>query len=102
MLGDFSIEIQFLICVLAVWRITHFFVAEDGPFDIVVKIRAKLGDSQIGAMMDCFYCASIWISIPFCFVLTNNILNILILLFALSGAAALLEQFTTNNTGKKS
>jgi hypothetical protein len=102
MLNDFSIEMQFLLCVLAVWRITHFFVAEDGPWDIVIKIRAKLGDSVAGQIMDCFYCASIWISIPFCFVLTNNILNILILLFALSGAAALLEQFTNNNTGKKS
>ena len=55
MLNDFSIEMQFLLCVLAVWRITHFFVAEDGPWDIVIKIRAKLGDSVAGQIMDCFY-----------------------------------------------
>jgi hypothetical protein len=51
--------------VLAVWRITHLLQAEDGPWNIVVRFRSLFGNGQIGTLLDCFYCLSLWISIPF-------------------------------------
>ena len=70
MLHELSIEMRFVLCSLATWRLTHLFVAEDGPWDIIVRLRAKLGESMAGRMMDCFHCLSAWIAIPFAFV--NN------------------------------
>jgi hypothetical protein len=29
----------FLISVLSVWRVTHLIQAEDGPFDVIYKLR---------------------------------------------------------------
>lgn len=85
---------QFLLCTLAVWRLTHLFVLEDGPWDFVYHLRKKLGNSIFGQAMDCFYCLSLWIAVPFAFVIFHDWIGRVICWLALSGAACLLEQFT--------
>jgi hypothetical protein len=47
---------RLLLGVLCVWRITHLFQAEDGPWDVIVRLRRVAGDSFVGRLMDCFYC----------------------------------------------
>jgi hypothetical protein len=80
--------------VLAVWRITHFFNAEDGPFSVVVRLRRLMGTSILGEILDCFYCLSVWVAIPFAFWLGSGWKEIAILWLALSGGAIILERFT--------
>ena len=53
---------NFVLAVLATWRLTHLLAEEDGPAYVVVRFRAQLGDSLAGKMMDCFYCLSVWIA----------------------------------------
>ena len=93
-MSDFSVEMRFLLCVLATWRIAHFLVAEDGPWEIVVKVRTLLGDSLFGQVMDCFYCVSVWIAFPLAFIITYDVLGWFVSWMALSGGAALLEQMS--------
>jgi hypothetical protein len=50
--------------VLACWRVSHLVAYEDGPFDIVLKARARAGPSVWGRLMDCPYCLSIWVAAP--------------------------------------
>lgn len=80
----------FVICALAIWRITHLLSQEDGPFDLVIKFRKLFGQGFFGTLLDCFYCLSLWIAIPFVFILSNEWLQGIIIWFALSGAACLL------------
>jgi hypothetical protein len=87
--------IRFALCALATWRLTHLVVEEDGPFDLVARLRAALGDSQAGRAMDCFYCASLWLAAPMAFALTRAPLDWPLAWLALSGAAALAEQATS-------
>lgn len=86
-----------ILSVFAVWRLTHLFNKEDGPFDIIFLIRKKAGKGFLGKLMDCFYCLSIWIALPFGIWLGQNWIEKILLWLALSGAAALLEQATTND-----
>ena len=88
---------RFFLCALAIWRLTHLIVAEDGPWDLIVKLRLRLGSSVGGRIMDCFYCLSLWIAIPFAFAVATHILSWIISWLALSGAASLLEQATNPN-----
>jgi hypothetical protein len=97
MLSEFSTEARFVLCSLAAWRLTHMIVAEDGPWNIIVRLRAWLGDSIAGRIMDCFYCSSVWVAIPFGFVLASDVFSWLISWLAVSGAASLLEQATNRN-----
>lgn len=87
----------FIIISIAVWRLTHLFAKEDGPFDIIVIIRKKAGTSFFGKMLDCFYCLSIWIALPFGIWLGQTWLEKILFWLAISGAACLLEQGTTRN-----
>ncbi len=90
----------FLIMVLAAWRITHLFSMEDGPFDIIYRIRKKMGNGFFGKLLDCFYCTSVWVALPFGLYTGVSWQEKLLHWIAFSGATCLLEQATVskNNT----
>jgi hypothetical protein len=80
--------------ILTVWRITHFLQAEDGPLDIVVLMRRSAGESVWGKLLDCFYCLSVWISLPFGIWLGGSWLERALLWPSLSAGAILIERVT--------
>lgn len=83
-----------LLASLALWRLTHLFWGEDGPWQIFVHLRRLAGNSILGQILDCFYCLSLWLSLPLAFWLGSSWLDRILLAFALSGAAILLERVT--------
>jgi hypothetical protein len=87
--------LRFAMAALATWRVTHLLVNEDGPADAIVRVREKLGDSQLGAMMDCFYCASMWVALPFALFAVRKPADRAAAWLALSGAACLIEKMTS-------
>jgi len=84
--------LRFVLAVLATWRVTHLLASEDGPADIIVRARAKLGNSFAGKLMDCFYCLSVWIAAPAALFVTRNWLEWIMAWLAVSGATCLLER----------
>lgn len=82
----------FVLGALGVWRITHLFNAEDGPSEVLVRLRRLVGSGFWGKLLDCFYCLSLWVAAPFASVLGNGWRERLLLWPALSGAAILLER----------
>ncbi|WP_273566082.1 DUF1360 domain-containing protein [Maribacter halichondriae] len=87
----------FLLKGLAVWRITHLLSNEDGPFDVVFTLRKRVGQGFFGTLLDCFYCLSIWIALPFAFWKAGTVGIILLQWVALSGFACVLEKAVTRN-----
>lgn len=85
------------ILVVVVWRLTHLISAEDGPFDLIIKIRKRAGNSFFGKLMDCFYCLSIWIGLLCAWYVGKGIEEIIILCLYYSGASILLEKVTNKN-----
>ena len=86
-----------ILSIFAVWRITYLFNKEDGPFNIIFLIRKKAGQGFFGKLMDCFYCLSVWIALPFGIWLGQIWIEKILVWLALSGAACLLEQATAKN-----
>jgi hypothetical protein len=84
--------IRLILAALAVWRLTHLLAAEDGPGDLIARLRGRLGDGVLGRLMDCFYCLSLWIAAPFAVALAPRPWPALLTWLALSGAACLLER----------
>jgi hypothetical protein len=78
--------------ILAVWRVTHLFQAEDGPWDLVVRLRRRLGNCFWGQLLDCFYCLSLWIAVPAAWFLGSGWKEQVFLWLAFSGGASLLER----------
>jgi hypothetical protein len=83
---------SFLLGALFVWRITHLLSAEDGPWDIIVRLRRAAGQGFLGQMLDCFYCLSSWVSAVLAIFLGTKISEIILLGPALSAGAILLER----------
>jgi hypothetical protein len=86
-----------VIGTLVVWRLTHLFYGEDGPWNLLTRLRRLAGRGVWGDLMDCFYCLSLWIAIPFGFLLGENWKERLLLWPALSGAAILLQRLSSKN-----
>lgn len=82
-----------VVAALVVWRVTHLFQAEDGPWNVIASLRRLAGSSIMGELLDCFCCLSLWIAAPVAFAVGDNWQQRLWHWPALSAAAILLERF---------
>ena len=82
---------------LAVWRVTHLLEAEDGPGDVIVRLRSLAGAGFWGRVLDCFYCLSLWTAAPAAVLIGGTPTEKLLLWPALSGGAILLERLTAGD-----
>jgi hypothetical protein len=78
--------------------VTHLLASEDGPGDVVVRVRRRLGSAPLGELMDCFQCLSIWVAAPLTLVVTRRRDLSVATWLALSGAACLLEGLVEQST----
>ncbi len=80
-----------ILASLATWRVTHL-VNEDGPWDLIRHIRSGFAALGAARLVACFLCASVWIAIPFAWIVSNGWREFVLAIPALSGAAVLLER----------
>jgi len=83
---------RFVLAALAAWRLSHLLALEDGPFDIVVRLRLRLGEA--GRALDCFHCTSLWVAAPLALFVEPTLQNGWCVWLALSGAAGLAHQLS--------
>ncbi len=91
-MSEVNFWFRFVVAVLATWRVTHLLASEDGPADLIVRLRARLGQGLAGKLMDCFNCLSLWIAAPAALFVSRKLLDWAVSWLALSGAACLLER----------
>jgi hypothetical protein len=81
-----------LLGVLTTWRLTHLLQAEDGPWDVVVRLRRRAGEGFWGKLLDCSYCLSVWIAAPVAYLVGEGWAERLFLWPSLSAGAIFLEE----------
>jgi hypothetical protein len=87
--------LPFAVATLAVWRVTHFLVEEDGPFDVAARLRGVLGRAGLERLLGCFFCCSVWVAAGAACWIASPPGEVVLATAALSGAAILLERTTT-------
>ena len=88
----------FVLCTLAVWRVTYLLAKEDGPGRIFARLRGAAGDGFWRSLLGCFYCLSLWPSALFAPLVSHGWIEFVLVWLATSGAACLLEQATGSKT----
>jgi hypothetical protein len=78
--------------ILGVWRVTHLLHAEDGPWELVVRLRRLMGSGVAGRAADCFDCLSLWIAAPCALLLGATWLDRALSWPALSAGAMVLNR----------
>jgi hypothetical protein len=91
---DWSPWLRLTLSVLATWRVSHLISQEDGPFDVIVRLRQRAGDGVLGKLMDCPYCLSLWIAAPLALLLARTPGAWCVAWLGISGGASLLEKFS--------
>ncbi len=84
-----------VVAILATWRVAHLVSREDGPFDGILILRQKAGNTALGRLMDCPYCLSLWIAAPVALLLAQGVTDWLLLWLGVSGGACLAEKVAT-------
>jgi hypothetical protein len=85
-----------------VWRVTHLLHAEDGPFDLIFKIRKSAADGFLGSLMDCFYCLSLWVALPLGLYAGRTWLEKVLQWLALSAGAIILQKLLNRDKNPQS
>jgi hypothetical protein len=91
----------FAVYAFGVWRVSHLLSREDGPFDVVFRVRRTVGQGFFGSLLDCFLCVSLWVAAPFAFLVGDDWLAHFVSWFALSGVASILFLFTERSSAMK-
>jgi len=84
--------LRLVLAALATWRVTHLIAYEDGPWDVISRLRNIAGSGFWGKLMDCFYCLSLWVSALVTWALQPNRWDVVWVWLGLSGAACLLNR----------
>lgn len=84
--------VELVVALLAVWRVTHLFQAEDGPWDLSARLRRVSGNGAFAKLLDCFYCLSLWVAIPPAVLFAEDIAQGVLLWLALSGGAVIVQR----------
>ena len=84
--------LHLILAAAAVWRITHLFQVEDGPFATFERLRGWLRRNSLAGAVDCFYCLSLWVAAPIAFMLAHSVKEAVVATFALSAFAILMER----------
>ena len=92
-MAEWSPWFRLVAAILATWRVAHLIAREDGPFDLIVRLRVRAGEGLVGRLMDCPYCLSLWIAVPFAFTLATSLAAWCTAWLAISGGASLLERY---------
>jgi len=93
-LSDLDGWMRLALGALATWRVAHLLAYEDGPADLVVGIRARLGQGAAGRWMDCVQCVSVWVAAPVAFIVAPGPTDRILAWLGLSGAACVLDRMT--------
>jgi hypothetical protein len=88
-----SSPLWFVICWLAVWRLTMLLSFEAGPFDLLSRIRAGLVRIGLQRLIRCFHCLSVWISAIVVLAVYRLEPRSLLILLGVAGAASITERF---------
>jgi hypothetical protein len=96
---------ELIVIGLATWRLTSLIVNEDGPFELLSKLRHALGvrydehsevygTNVIANALTCVWCASLWVAVFWAvlFLSYPKISLIIALPFALSAIAIMIER----------
>lgn len=79
--------LNLLILSLATWRLAYLLAKEDGPQQLIARLRARF------YLPDCLYCLSVWCA-PVVYALLVTPAAPLAYLLAASGGACLLHRYT--------
>jgi uncharacterized protein DUF1360 len=91
-MSEWPVPFQFVVAVLGTWRVAHLVAREDGPFDVIVRLRTRAGDSTLGRLMDCPHCVGLWIAMPFAWWLAPTSWTWLAAWLGISGGASLAQR----------
>jgi hypothetical protein len=83
---------SFVLGGLAVWRVSHLVVREDGPWRVFATLRRRAESTMWGELFSCIYCMSLWVAALVAFALGEVWLERVLAWPALSGAALIVDR----------
>jgi hypothetical protein len=91
---DCGIIFRFLVAALATWRLAFLLAREQGPWNILSRLRHAMGHGSASELLKCVKCVGLWVAVPFAFFVRGDGWELVVIWLALSGATALIDEWT--------
>ena len=91
-MSELSFWSLFTVGAAATWRLAHLVAREDGPADVVFKIRLAAGQGLLAQAMDCFHCVALWVAAPLALAVADSAATWLLAWLGLAGTASIAER----------
>src|SRR5882724_11389588 len=91
---DGGVLFRFLIAGLATWRLAFLLAREQGPRDVFVSLRRRVGSRVVSELLKCVKCVGVWVAIPFAFFVRGDWVELVVIWLALAGVTALIDEWT--------
>lgn len=82
--------LDLLVIALAAWRLAYLAAKEAAPFQLMARLRQR---TTFGGLLSCLYCSSWWAALVM-LALWFTPLQVVVWVFAVSGAALMLGSYT--------
>jgi len=92
--STWHVAVRFAVSALAVYRVSFLIAREDGPWRVFRQIRSLAQGTIAGRLVTCLNCLSVWISLPLAWFVGNSLIERVLVWWALSGAAVLMDRAT--------
>lgn len=87
--------LRLTLAVLATWRLPRLVAFEDGPWDVIARLREHAGSGAVGKLMDCPYCLSLWFAAPMALAIDDGFPGWPLAWLGVSGGASLVERLAS-------
>jgi hypothetical protein len=104
-----DIYLRLTLVILSCYRIAQLISVDNGPFDIFLKMRIKLGKMAAGSVIaknfadlySCPYCLGVWVSLGVfpAVIFPSLVSDLFILIWGIAGGQAFLQSISENNRG---
>lgn len=85
--------VWFVLYWLAAWRVTALLCYDEGPFEVLTRLRRALARIGLQRVFMCFHCTAFWVSLLLVGAVFEPTWRSLILVFAIAGAASITERW---------
>jgi hypothetical protein len=79
------------LCIAATWRLSSLLCYEEGPFGLLTRVRRALFWLRLGSLVECFHCASLWVSGAVVLMVFAPSYQSVLVILAVAGGASFAE-----------
>lgn len=85
-----------VVSVLVTWRLSCLVCYDEGPFQVMVRVRAFFYSLGWNSLIECFHCVALWISLLVGLLVMDPCVEVFFVVLAIAGGSSMVERLLSD------